>query len=129
MTLRITLKDGEQVIVNGAVLRSVGRTNLCIESKAAILRGRDVMCTEEATTPARRLYVACIGAYTDVDSGAAEQEVIVANLAVVLAGAASPVAKAACASFARRVASSDYYRALADCRTLMQLEAAELARR
>ncbi len=44
------------MVVNGAVLRSVGRTNICVESKATILRGRDVMTVEEANTPARLLY-------------------------------------------------------------------------
>ena len=38
MALRISLRDGEKMIVNGAVLRSVGRTDLSIENNAAILR-------------------------------------------------------------------------------------------
>ena len=48
MTLRISLRDGEKMVVNGAVLRSVGRTDLAIDSKASILRGREVMAPEEA---------------------------------------------------------------------------------
>jgi flagellar protein FlbT len=124
MTLRISLKAGEQVIVNGAVLRAVGRTSLCIESRAAILRGRDMMRAEDATTPARRLYHACITAYTDPEKTQRHQDEIVTALADVVTALPSPQAIAAATSFARRVAMSDHYRALADCRALMAMEVA-----
>ena len=127
MTLRISLKAGEQVIVNGAVLRAVGRTSLCIESRAAILRGRDLMASTDATTPARRLYHACITAYTDRDNAACHQQAIVKALAEVVAAMPSPQAIAAATGFAHRVAMADHYRALADCRALIALESADLA--
>jgi flagellar protein FlbT len=122
MTLRISLRDGEKVIVNGAILRSVGRTNLSIESKAAILRGRDLIEPEQATSPATRLYHSCISAYVDPEGSVAHQDRIVAALSDVMATLQQPVAKAAAASFARLVATSDYYRALADCRSLIAME-------
>jgi len=124
MTLRISLKAGEQVIVNGAVLRAVGRTSLCVESRAAILRGRDLISADDATTPARRLYHACIAAYTDSENRVGHQAGIVAALGAVIASLPSPQALAAATSFAHRVAMSDHYRALSDCRTLMALELA-----
>lgn len=122
MTLRISLRDGEKMIVNGAVLRSTGRTQLCIESKAAILRGRDLMEAKDATTPARRLYYACITAYSDPEGGIAHHDQIVAALTEVMTTLQSPVAKAAATRFAHLVAMSDHYRALADCRVLMTIE-------
>ena len=127
MTLRISLKAGEQVIVNGAVLRAMSRTSLCIESRAAILRGRDLMDAADATTPARRLYHACITAYVDRDSGISHQDAIVAALGDVVAAMPSPQALALATSFAHRVAMSDHYRALADCRALMAIEATEIS--
>lgn len=125
MTLRISLKDGDKVIVNGAVLRAIGRTSLCIESQAAILRGRDLMAAADATTPARRLYYACITAYTDHEIGAGHNAAILAALGEVFATMTSPQALATATEFAHRVAKSDHYRALADCRALMALEAGE----
>jgi flagellar biosynthesis repressor protein FlbT len=122
MTLRISLRDGEKIIVNGAVLRSKGRTNLSIESKAAILRGRDLIEAAEATSPATRLYHACISAYTDPENSGTHQDNIVTALTEVMATLQQPVAIAAATSFARFVAMSDYYRALADCRSLMTIE-------
>jgi flagellar protein FlbT len=128
MTLRISLRDGEQMIVNGAVLRSIGRTDLCVENTVALLRGREVMSADEATTPARRLYYACMMAYIDPDGAAGHYDEIVGYLGGLIGALESHEAKGACASFARKVATSDFYRALADCRALIAYEAEVFAR-
>ena len=47
--LRLNLRDGERVVVNGAVLRARGRTDLMLENGAAVLRGRDVMTPDPVT--------------------------------------------------------------------------------
>jgi flagellar biosynthesis repressor protein FlbT len=123
MTLRISLRDGEQMIVNGAVLRSIGRTDLGVENSVALLRGREIMSPDEATTPTRRLYYTCMLAYIDPDGAAGHHDAIVECLGELVGALESLTAKAACASFARHVAIGDYYRALADCRSLMSYEA------
>lgn len=120
--LRIALKDGERLVVNGAVVRAVGRTVLAFDSKAAILRARDMITVREATTPARRLYFACMTAYTDIDRRVALQDEVVEALRAVVGTMTSPEARAAAAAFAHRIAAGDHYRALADCRALMALE-------
>lgn len=122
MTLRISLRDGEPMIVNGAVLRSVGRTDLCVENSVALLRGREIMSAEEATTPARRLYHACMLAYIDPEGAPKHHAGLLDCLAGLLTALEAPTAKAACASFARKVAEGDFYKALADCRTLIEYE-------
>ena len=127
MTLRISLKDGEKMIVNGAVLRAVGRTDLLVENHVAILRGREVMSPEEASTPARRLYFATMLAYIDEDGRAAHQQQILTLLADLTDAFEGAAAKAACVSFARNLASGDFYRALADCRELIRYETDALA--
>jgi flagellar protein FlbT len=122
MTLRISLRDGEQLIVNGAVLRSIGRTDLCVENKVALLRGREIMSPDEATTPARRLYYACMLAYIDPEGAQTHHDAIVGYLAGLIAALESHEAKAMCVAFARKVALGDFYRALADCRALIAYE-------
>jgi flagellar protein FlbT len=124
MTLRISLRDGEKLVVNGALLCAHGRVTIGIESKAAILRGRELMDAAEATSPAKRLYVACISAYIDRDRSEQHQERILAALTEVMATLDTPAAAAACAGFARKLALSDHYRALADCRALIEMEKA-----
>ena len=126
--LRITLKDGEKIIVNGAVLRSVGRTSLCVENKVTLLRGRDVMSPDDANTPAKRLYFACMMAYIDEESRERHQDEIVERVRELIGALAAPEAKAVCVQFAQKVATGLFYRALADCRWLSNYEAEALNR-
>jgi flagellar biosynthesis repressor protein FlbT len=120
--LRITLRDGEKAIVNGAVLRAVGRTQIAVENKVAILRGREVMRPEEATTPARQLYFATMLAYIDEPGRDAHQESVVQLLGSLMAILASPVARETCIRFAHDLAQGDYYKALLVARELIAIE-------
>lgn len=128
MTLRISLRDGEKMIVNGAVMRSVGRTDLVVENNVSLLRGREVMAVEDAVTPARRLYFACMMAYIDPESRTTHHEGIIEFLGGLMGALESLEAKAICTRFARKVATGNYYRALADCRQLIDYETAALER-
>lgn len=125
--LRITLADGEKAIINGAVIRSVGRTQLCIENRVALLRGREVMRPEEATTPARRLYFAAMLAYIDPENREAHHEAVVGLLAAVLETSERPDMQSQCIRFAHEMARGDHYRALTACREVMAMEAEALA--
>ena len=127
MTLRISLRDGEKVIINGAVLRSVGRTDLRLENGASIMRGRDIMLPEQADTAARRLYFACMMAYIDENDLVAHQNEIIESVHDLMQALASPEAKMVCVSFAQKVACGQFYKALADCRWLIDYEAKVLA--
>lgn len=122
MTLRIALRDGEKVVINGAVLRSTGRTELRVESRAAVLRGREIMQPEEATTPARQLYFHTMMAYIDPDGLEGHQNAIVASLQQISSVPRAEAAAALAMSYARHAASMRYYQALGDCRGLMRLE-------
>ncbi|GAB5349235.1 flagellar biosynthesis repressor FlbT [Alteriqipengyuania sp. 357] len=126
--LRITLRDGEKVVINGAVLRSSGRSEIVVENAAAILRGRDVMSPEEADTPAKRLYFACMLAYLDPANLTQYQGRILSLFEDFVEAVEAPEAKAHCLSFARNVAYCDFYRALNDCRSLIAYEAEALDR-
>lgn len=128
MTLRITLRDGEQMIVNGAALRSRGRSELTVENRVAILRGREVMQPDEAVTPARRLYLACMMAYVDEAGRDAHQDRVVELLGELIAAFETTAAKAACVALARFIALGDHYRALGECRKLIDHENTVFAR-
>lgn len=121
--LKIRLRQGEKMVVNGAVLRAAAPTTLWLENDAAILRGREVMRPEEADTPARRLYFACMLAYLDPARRQEHQHAIITLLDDLLRALESSHAKAACAALACDAASGHYYRALAHCRTLIEHEA------
>jgi len=120
--LRISLRDGEKIVVNGAVLRAVGRTDLVVENQVSVLRGREVMRPEEATTPARQLYFHTIMAYVDPAGSEEHQEKIIQALEVVMNLLPSEEAGAQSLSFAKHVAQLQFYKALGDCRQLIRLE-------
>jgi len=120
--LHITLRDGEKVIVNGAVLRAVGRTQIAVENQVSILRGREIMRPEEATSTARQLYFAAMLAYIDPASRAAHQDAVVALVAALIADASSDEMRRACIQFAAEIAQGDFYKALAGARALIAIE-------
>ncbi|MES2022057.1 MAG: flagellar biosynthesis repressor FlbT [Pseudomonadota bacterium] len=120
--LRITLRDGEKAILNGAVISAVGRTQLRVENTVSILRGREVMRPEEATTPARQLYFSCMLAYIDPEGREKHQEATLVALRDLLNPGAPDAVKQACVRFANEIARGEFYRALAPARDLIALE-------
>jgi len=56
--LRVELKPFERIVIGETVLINSGtRTSFLIDGDAAILRERDTITAETATTPAKRLYL------------------------------------------------------------------------
>ena len=58
--LEFTLKAGERIVVNGAVLVNRGQhpSKIGVANFASIIRERDIMLEEDADTPCKRLYFA-----------------------------------------------------------------------
>ena len=66
MALKIVLKPGERIIIGGAVITN-GKTSaqLLVENQVPILRQKDIMGENEATTPCRRIYLVIQLMYID----------------------------------------------------------------
>lgn len=126
--LKLSLRDGEKVVINGAVLRSAGRSEILLVNEASVLRGRDIMAPENADTPAKRLYFACMMAYLEPKKLEEHQESILTLLRDLMGAIETPEGKALCVAFAERVAHCDFYRALGECRQLIRYEEEALAR-
>jgi flagellar protein FlbT len=60
MPLKIQIKSGQRIIINGAVIENVSpkTVSLLIKNEASMLREDDVLSPEDAATPASRLYYA-----------------------------------------------------------------------
>lgn len=58
MPLLIELKANDKIIINGAVIENTSNTStkLMLHNQASILREREILAEEEATTPASRVY-------------------------------------------------------------------------
>lgn len=117
--LRITLRDGEKVIINGAVLVARGRTEFALENKCTVLRGRDIMQPEEATTPVRDLYFSCQMAYIEPERREDHQDRLLEAMRLILAAPAGPETVQDAVTVSQRVAAGDYYGALMLCRKMI----------
>jgi flagellar protein FlbT len=59
MSLKVELKPGEKLLIgNCVVTNSDQRTRLFIDGKAPILREKDILTSDTANSPAKRIYLA-----------------------------------------------------------------------
>ncbi len=122
MALVIHLKRNGQIIVNGAVLENLsGRSiSFCVKNDAAILRDRDILKVEEATTPATRIYFAlqCMYLFPGRrDEHAAQFEALLASFLEAVPSVEPIVAEVRAA-----IAAGNDYAALKCAQTLIQHE-------
>lgn len=123
MALKISLKPGEQFVVNGAVVTNGDkRTVLVVQNKAAILRERDIMTEREATSPARRVYFACMLSYLDAASADDYYPAFVEAMDGLLSAIENPKIRLVCAQTSLAMMKRDYYRAIACGRELIEYE-------
>jgi flagellar biosynthesis repressor protein FlbT len=125
MPLKLSLKPGETFVVNGAVVRNGDRRGvLLLENQARVLREKDILRPNEATTPVRRVYFAIMQMYLlgEIDGPAYTQTAEAA--AALLAEASTEDERAAVLEISADVAAADLYRALSRCRKLMTAETA-----
>ena len=64
MPLKLDLKAGEKMVINGAVLENVGpNAKILVHNQAMILREKEVLTEDICATPASRIYLALQCAY------------------------------------------------------------------
>lgn len=69
MSLKLTLKPQERIIIGGAVISNGNKTTeISIENSVPILRQKDIMTEAQADSPARRIYFAIQLMYIDSDN-------------------------------------------------------------
>lgn len=123
MPLKIELKPGEKFIVNGAVMVA-GRSgaSLALRNKAVLLRGRDVMQEEEATTPARRLYFTLMLMYIDPDNRASHAERFAGYLGDYLTTTTLATTRGKLERIGNLALAGEFYPALRLCKELIATE-------
>jgi len=120
MALKLSLKPGETFVLNGAVVRNGERRGvLLLETRARILREKDIMQPEDANTPARRAYFAVMQMYLTGESDGPAYDEAARALAGLLGVARNAQARQQVLEISRDVACGDLYRALTACRKLM----------
>ncbi|MCF8509434.1 MAG: flagellar biosynthesis repressor FlbT [Hyphomonadaceae bacterium] len=123
MALKLSLKPGERLVVNGAVLQNGDRRSvLLLQNKASILREKDIIQPEEANTPARRIYFPIMMMYLDPSEANKFYDEFVLRLNEFMGAVRSTDILKECVSLSREVMGADYYKALTRCRKLLTFE-------
>ncbi len=125
MPLKLSLAKGEKMVVNGAVIRNDGAdANIVFENQANILRHKDILTAEKATTPASRVYLAlqCAYMFADGDKHLQDFRQLLADF-----GAAVPSSMAIVQEVLKQVEAGNLYSGLKSCRELLDYESEILA--
>ena len=122
MPLKLSVGRGEKLIVNGAVLRNDGdQANLVFENQAQILRQKDILTPETASTPAARVYLALQCAYLFPE----RRKQHLADFASLLEDyvPAAPSGRGVADDIRGKADTGDLYSGLKACRKLIDHEA------
>jgi flagellar protein FlbT len=122
MPLKLSLPRGEKLVVNGAVIKNDGPdVNLVFENQAHIMRQKDIMTLDDATSPARRIYLAIQCAYMFTD----RRDEHVTDFATLLGEfcEAAPSSHPIAEKMKKLAGDGDLYGALKTCRELIEYEA------
>jgi flagellar protein FlbT len=127
MALKLTLKPGEKLVINGAVVENGDRRAvLVVKNRASILREKDIMQPAEADTPMRRIYFAAMMLYLDEGSQRQYYDEFLLRMTEFMNAISSPEAVQTCLAIIGHVNAKEYYKALMACRKLFPFEEARL---
>ena len=128
MPLKLSLKPGERFVVNGAVLQNGDRRAvLLLQNKASILREKDIIQPEDATTPVRRIYFPIMMMYLDPAGAAGFYDEFLVRMNEFMGVTRHAEVLRECVSTSREVMAGEYYKALTRCRRLLTYEQGLLA--
>ena len=127
MPLKLSLKPGEKFVCNGAVLTNgERRVSLVIENKASILRDRDIMQVDQATTPAKRIYFPIMMLYLDSEHAEVHYDEFVRRMSEFMDAVTDHDVLTTCVAISRDVLQGQHYKALIKCRQLFDFEQVRL---
>jgi flagellar protein FlbT len=128
MPLKLSLKPGERFVLNGAVVQNGDRRGvLVLQNKASVLREKDIMQAEEASSPARRVYFPVMMMYLDEGAAVRYYDEFAHRLSEFMSVIRNPDILGECVAISKHVMAREYYKALMSCRKLIDYEDERLA--
>ena len=123
MPLKLSLKPGEKFVLNGAVVQNGDRRGvLILQNKASVLREKDIMQAEDASTPARRIYFPVMMMYLDEAGADRYYDEFVQRLSEFMGVIRNPDVLTVCVNVSKHCMAREYYKALMLCRKLIEYE-------
>ncbi len=127
MSLILKLAPGERLFINGAVVTNGDRrAYLMVETKAQIVREKDVLMLEDASTPVRRAYFAAQSVLLNAHPVLGPSEVFSDHLRRLRGAFLKPEHTALLDEAEVQMQTNNTYRALSALRELVIYEAALL---
>jgi flagellar protein FlbT len=123
MPLKIMLKPGEKIILNGAVITNGDRkTEFVVNNDVTLMREKDVMTAEQANSPSKRLYftIQCMYMRGSLDTSKEYHHLFHTYLSDWLNACPSTIA--ICMDIGESVLSEDFWQAMKACKKLMEHE-------
>lgn len=120
MALKIELKPGERIILGQAVITNGDtRTRLVVEGEAPILREKDILSPKDATTTAKRIYLAVQLMYitNSIEKTQQEYMVLISDLIRQSSSYTKIIEK-----MSNEILTGSLYKALKTARELINLE-------
>ncbi len=125
--MHISLRAGDRIYINGAVLRVDRKVSIELLNDATFLLAGHVMNVEDATTPLRQLYfIIQVMLMSPTDSGGA-REMFASAVSSTIAASQNAAFAAGLRDIERLVESKRIFEALKAVRALFPLEAEILA--
>ncbi len=127
MALKISLKPGEKIVINGAVIvNGDRRSTLILQNRASLLREKDILLAEDVDTPIKHIYFPIMLMYMDEKGFNKYHEQYVLRMTELLSVIEDPVAKTLCVAISKDVMDGEYYKALLKCKKMFEYESTRL---
>jgi len=125
--MHISLRSGEKIYINGAVLRVDRKVSLELLNDATFLLEAHVMRVEDATTPLRQLYFIVQIMLMNPGDAAAAQDMFAKSIGATMETFDHPDVKTGLQSVEQLIRGNRTFEALKSIRTLFPIEDAILA--
>jgi len=123
MALKLSLKPGEKFVLNGAVVQNGDRRGvLILQNRASVLREKDIMQLEEVTTPAKRIYFPVMMMYLEEAGAEKYYDEFATRLTEFMGVVRNAAVLADCIAISKHAMTREYYKALMQCRKLIDYE-------
>ena len=121
MPLKLSLKPNEAVVVNGAVLRNGERRGtMLLQNQARVLRQKDVLYPEQATTAYEHAYFAVMQMYLTGETEGALYDQAASALTEAMQTTSDETMREILTHISSACAAGETYAALSLCRKLVK---------
>lgn len=119
---QVSLREGEQAVINGALVTAIADSTFFVSAGASVIAGRPPRPRDSGAKPAHELYYAALGAAGSDESLERERQRLLGLLAETVARHRTREAQEQCSAFAVGLVAGDIDAMLTAARNLAEGE-------